>query len=398
MPGTPPTSPAVFGRSMLAEWMLDPDAIYLNHGTVGAPPRRVIAAQRALLDEIERQPAQFMLRELADTDGTGQRLRMRQAAEEVAAFVGVGAADLGFVDNATAGANAVLRSFPFRPGDEILVTDLGYGGVTNTAAYVAATTGAVLRVATMPRPGAPVEAFVDAIVDSLTPATRIVLVDHITAETALLLPVAEIARRCHERGALVLVDGAHAPGAIDLDITALGVDWYFGNLHKWGWTPRSSGILWASPAQQETLHPTVISWGYGNGLEAEFDLLGTRDPTHVLVAPVAIGLMREWGLDAIRRYDHELAWQGAQLLADRWGSSFTTPEEMIGTMANVTLPASAGSTKDDAVALRTRLWNEERIEVPVFSHEGRLTLRISAQIYNELSDIESLAAAVLARS
>ena len=166
----------------------------------------------------------------------------------------------------------------------------------------------------------------------------------------------------------------------------------------WGWTPRSAGLLWASPEQQAHLHPTVISWGYGNGLAAEFDLLGTRDPSHVLVAPIAIDLMREWGIEAIRAYDHDLAWQGAQLLADRWGTPFTTPEAMIGTMANVTLPATAGSTVEDAHSMRARLWDEERIEVPVFSHLGRLTLRISTQIYNELSDIAALADAVLARS
>ncbi len=387
-----------FGRPLLSEWYLDPDATYLNHGTVGATPRRVLAAQWALTEQIERQPARFMLRELADEVGTGPRLRLGEAAEVVAEFVGVEAADLGFVDNATAGANAVLRSFPFGPGDELLVTDLGYGGVTNAAAYVASRTGATLRTALMPRPGAPAEAFVEAIEAALTPATRMLLVDHITAETALVLPVAEIARRCHERGVLVLADGAHGPGAIDLDVTALGVDWYFGNLHKWAMMPRSSGFLWASREQQPHLHPTVISWGYGRGMSAEFDLLGTRDPTHVLVAPVAIGMMREWGFDAMRAYDHELAWIGAQLLADRWGTTFATPESMIGTMVNVTLPDGAGSTPDDAVRMQTRLWDEERIEVPVFSHSGRLTLRLSAQVYNELGDVERLASAVLARS
>lgn len=383
---------------MLTHWYLDPEATYLNHGTVGATPRRVLAAQRALTDEIERQPAQFMLRELANEVGDGPRLRIGEAAAAVADFVGVDAADLAFVDNATAGANAVLRSFPFRANDEILVTDLGYGGVTNAARYTALRTGALLRTVTMPRPGAPAEAFVDTIDAALTAATRLLLVDHITAETALLLPVAEIARRCHERGVLVLVDGAHAPGAIDLDVAALGVDWYVGNLHKWAMTPRSSGFLWASPEQQHHLHPTVISWGYGRGMSAEFDLLGTRDPSHALVAPVAFDLLREWGLDAVRSYDHTLAWDGAQLLADRWGTPFTTPEEMIGTMANVALPAGAGSTTDDAVRLRTRLWDAERIEVPVFSHGGRLTLRLSAQVYNELADVERLASAVTARS
>lgn len=387
-----------FGRSMLSEWMLDPTVTYLNHGTVGAPPRRVLAAQQVIRDEIERQPAQFMLRELADVEGGGARLRMRQAAEVVAAFVGVHSADLGFVDNATAGANAVLRSFPFVAGDEIVVTSLGYGGVNNAAVYVAAQAGATVRTIELPGPGAALQRYVDAIETGLSAATRMLLIDHVTAETALVLPIADIAAWCHDRGVLVLVDGAHAPGAIELDIEALGVDWYFANLHKWAWTPRSCGFLWTSPAQQEHLHPPVISWGYGNGIAAEFDLLGTRDPSAVLSTPAALAMMEETGLDHIRSYNHRLAWDTGQLLARRWQVDFSTPESMIGTMVNVRLPlptaSATTSTVDDAVAMRTRLWNEDRIEVPVFSHHGELTLRVSAQIYNDLDDIERLAAAV----
>jgi isopenicillin-N epimerase len=386
----------VFGSALRSEWMLDPAITYLNHGTVGAPPRRVLAAQQAIRDEIEYQPARFMLRELADVEADGQPAhpRMRVAAEAVATFLGVAGDDLGFVDNATAGANAVLRSFPFEPGDEVLVTSVGYGGVNNAVSYVTERAGATMRVAPMPAPGATPEQFVDAVVEAIGPRTRIALIDHISAETALLLPVAEIATRCHAQGVLVLVDGAHAPGAIPLDIAALGVDWYFGNLHKWCWAPRSAGVLWASKPQQTYLHPTVVSWGLGNGMAAEFDLLGTRDPTPFLAAPVAIEMMRKWGFEAICAYNHALAWAGAALLADRLGTDFSTPESMIGTMANVRLPLSAGSTKADAGRLRQTLWDADHIEVPVFAHEGQLTLRLSAQVYNDIDDIERLAGAL----
>jgi isopenicillin-N epimerase len=386
-----------FGSAWRGEWLIDPSVTYLNHGTVGAPPRRVLAAQQAIRDEIERQPAQFLLRELADVDGTFTGAggpRMRLAAERVAGFVGARADDLAFVDNITAGANAVFRSFPFAPGDEIVVSNLAYGGVVNAARYAAERAGATVRCVELPWPGAEPGAYVEAFAAGIGPRTRIVLVDHITAETALVLPLADIAAACHARGALVLADGAHAPGAIPLDITALGVDWYAANLHKWAFTPRSSGILWASPEQQPHLHPPVISWGLGNGMAAEFDLLGTRDPSPWLAAPAALDFIDELGFEAIAAYNHRLAYEGAATLAHRWGTSFTTPESMIGTMANVRLPEVLGGSAADVAALRGVLWGTHRIEIPVFAHGGRLTLRLSAQVYVGADDVDRLGDAV----
>ena len=385
-----------FGKHLLSEWLLDPSVAYLNHGTVGATPRRVLHAQRELSDRIERQPAQFMLRELADVhaDGTweGPSPHLRVAAARVAEFVGAAAEDLVFVDNITTGANAVLRSFPFVAGDEILVTNLGYGGVTNAAHYVARTTGATVRSIDLPWPGAAIHEFVDAIAAGIQPHTRLMIVDHITAETALVLPVREIVEACHARGVVVLVDGAHAPGNIPIDIASYGADWYTANLHKWAWTPRSCGILWAAPQHHDTLHPTVISWGLDHGLAAEFDLLGTRDPTPFLTAPFAIDMMREFGLTEIYGYNHELAWWAGQQLSQRWGTAFTTPEGMISSMVNVALPHAMASA--DAAAVRARL-GAVGIEVPVFAHPAGLTLRVSAQIYVGHDDIERLGAAVL---
>ena len=388
-----------FGGALRSEWMLDPSITYLNHGTVGAPPRRVLVAQQALRDEIEHQPAQFLLRELADTDGTGipPHPRMRQAAARVATFVNADVADLAFVDNATTGANAVLRSFAFARGDEILVTSLGYGGVTNAAHYAAHRAGATVRTVPMPAPGAPPGAFADAIEEAIGPLTRLVLVDHITAETALVLPVADIAARCHAKGVRVLVDGAHAPGAVALDIASLGADWYVGNLHKWAWTPRSAGLLWATRDAQNDLHPTVISWGYGNGLAAEFDLLGTRDPTPFLTAPAALDLLDHYGFADVCAYNHGLAVDAGRLLADRWQVEFTTPHDMIGTMVNVRLPAAFGNTREHASALRATLHDIDRFEVPIYPGERTLSVRLSAQVYVDLADIERFAEAVLAR-
>jgi isopenicillin-N epimerase len=390
----------VFGRTMIDQWMLDPTVTYLNHGTVGAPPIPVIARWRAIQDEIELQPAQFLLRELADYDNVGKPAspRMRVAAQEVADFVGCEVEQFGFVDNATAGCNAVLRSFPFRAGDEILVMNLGYGGVNRAVDYAAEQKGCTVRVVDLPRPGAQPHEFVSAVAATIASSTRMVVIDHITSQTALVLPLADIAAACHRHGVVVLADGAHAPGAIPLDVESLGVDFYVANLHKWLWTPRSCGFVWAADEHVAHLHPTVISWGYRNGMAAEFDLVGTRDPSPFLTAPYAISLWKEWGGQKILDYNHETVVRNARRLAEAWGTEFTIPEEMIGPMAYVTLPDGLGSVTSDAVALQESLLADDRIEVPVFADNGRLTCRISAQIYNDDNDFAFLIDAVKSRS
>jgi isopenicillin-N epimerase len=387
-----------FGHAIRSEWPLDPDVTYLNHGTVGVTPRRILAAQQQVREEIERRPSQFLLRELTSIVVGVPRTdvpRMRQSATVVAEFLGARGEDLVFVDNATTGANAVLRSFPLEPGDEILVTDLGYGGVTQAATFAARERGATVRIAVTRYPVRSASELVEACAAAIGPRTRLAVIDHVTSQSALILPVAEIAARCHQRGVAVLVDGAHAPGAIPLDIRSLGADWYVANLHKWMWTPRSSGILWAPPERQQRLHPAVISWGLDQGFTAEFDLPGTRDPSAHLVAPAAIALMRELDVDAIREYNHSLAWRGARRLADRWGTLFDTPESLIGTMATVTMPERVGRTADDALRVRDRLLFEHRVEVQLHAWQDRLYVRISAQIYNTMDDIDRLADAVL---
>lgn len=390
-----------FGRSMLREWPLDPAITYLNHGTVGATPRRVLAAQQAIRDEIERQPAQYLLRELAAIAVGVPRAeppRLRVAAELVATFLGARGADLVFVDNTTSGANAVLQSLALEPGDEILMPDLAYGGIVNAALYHARRSGAVVRRVEMPEASRGPAAFVEAIAAALAPRTRLLIVDHITSEGALVLPLREIAARCHARGVAVLADGAHAPGAIPVDLPALGVDWYVGNLHKWAWVPRSSGILWAAQERQAGLHPTVVSWGLDQGMTTEFDWMGTRDPSPHLAAPAALAFMGELGVAAVQSYNHDLAWNGARALAQLWDVRFDTPETMIGTMATVALPAALGSTPDEAARLRDALLFEDHIEVQLHAWKGRLWTRISAQIYNDLNDIQRLGEAVRDRA
>lgn len=384
---------------MLTHWPLDPTVTYLNHGTVGATPTRVLAAQQAFRDEMERTPARFLLRELAGTFPAPWRSesRLREAARSVAGFVGARAEDLVFVTNVTTGMNAVLQSVPLAEGDEILITDLAYGAVTITAHAVAQRAGASVRTVSIPFPPSSSDDVVSSIRDGLTDRTRLAVIDHITAMTALVLPVAEIAEVCHARGVPVLADGAHAPGSIDVDVTALGVDWYAANLHKWGLAPRSCGFLWARADRQAELHHPVVSWGRDKGFLAEFEQHATHDPTCALAAPAGIELLREWGWARVRDYTHGLAWEAAGRLTTAWGTQLSTPEGLIGAMVTVPLPEAAGSTDADATALRLALLEQDKIEVQLHASAGRLWVRVSAQIYNDIADIDRLALSVRQR-
>lgn len=388
-----------FGHALLGEWALDPQVLYLNHGTVGATPRRVLAVQQQLRDEMERQPSRFLLRETVSMIGAPreQPSRLRLAAARVAEFFGCSGPDVAFVDNATTGANAVLQSFDLRAGDEILVTDHGYGGVTHAVRYAARRVGAVVRTVTLPYPRFDAAEAVRRVREAITPQTRLAVLDHITSESAIVLPIAELADACRRRGVAVLADGAHAPGAIPLDIPSLGVDWYTANLHKWAWTPRSSGILWASPARQTGLHPPVISWGLDQGLAQEFDWVGTRDPTPWLAAPAALDFMRELGVRDVQRWNHDLAREAGEWLSRRWGTELGVTAADTGTMITVPLPPSCGGTREDANRLRDALLFEDGIEVQVHAAAGIVYARISAQVYNEMADVERFGAAVLRR-
>lgn len=391
---------AHFGRAALADFGLDPGITYLNHGTVGVVPLRVLEAQQAVRLDIERQPSRFLLRELAvlpGSTGWGAEPRLRTAAEQVGHFLGARGEDLVFVDNATTGVNAILRSLRLGAGDEILVTDHGYGGVTLAAQFVAREAGATVREVALPRSGASAEEIVQSIAGSISGKTRVALVDHLGSKTAQVLPIAEIAERCHAAGVRVLADGAHVPGMLPLDIESLDVDWYVGNLHKWCWAPRGTGIIWTRPEHQVDMHPTVISWGLDQGYTTEFDWAGTRDPSAWLTAPFAIELMKSVGLDEIRAHNHDLAWNGARLLAERWGTRMEVGEEAFGSMITVPLPQLCGATDADASRLRDSLLYEDHIEIPVVAREGHLWVRVSAQIYNDYEDIERLGAAVSRR-
>jgi isopenicillin-N epimerase len=301
-----------------------------------------------------------------------------------------------FVENASAGVNSVLRSLRFTPGDEILVTALGYPAVLNAARFAAAQSGARLVTVELEPPIRDAASIEQAIVGALSARTRLAILDHVTSATACVMPVAALIAACHESGVPVLVDGAHAPGMLALDLGRLDADWYTGNCHKWLFAPKGAGFLHSRRDRQAGLHPLVISHGLDKGLHAEFDWPGTRDFTAWLAVEAAIAFHRDHGSDAIQAHNGVLVSAMAAELAHAWGTELAVDPSLLGAMATVRLPFGAGATPDDAAAIHDRLIDAFGVEVPVTALAGALWLRISAQIYNEPADYRRLAAAVRA--
>lgn len=398
--------PVPFGRRMLAHWALDPSVTYLNHGTVGATPRVVLAAQSALRDQIEKQPARFLLRELTPVGMQGipgpgvpatlAHHRLRRAADAVAPWLGVEGDDLVFVDNATTAINTVLASWSLGRGDQVLVTNQAYGAVALAAEFHASRAGAGVVKARLPFPADDDDAILDALAEAITPGTRLAILEHVTPETALVMPLRKMARLCRDRGVAVLADGAHAPGALAVDIPSYGVDAYAANLHKWAFAPRSSAILWLAAEHRAGVHPLVASWGSGQGWHAEFDWVGTRDPTPFLCAPAGLAFLDEvlGGGERLWAHNHALAWRSAERLTKRWSLPWTTRRQSVASMVTFPLPPALGSGAPAAQDLKDYLLFERGIEAQVLALEGGLWLRLSAQAYNDDDDVERLAEAV----
>ena len=378
-----------YGRAIRHLWHLRDDATFLNHGSFGLTPKSVLAAQDALRREMEAQPVLFLHRE-------NLQPRLRGAAERLAAFLGAASEDLAFVDNATTGVNAVLRSFRLAPGDEILVNDHTYAAVRNAVRFVCERSGACMIEARLPFPGTDATGIVAAVGAALSPRTRLAVLDHVSSASALVMPVAELTALCRSAGAKVLVDAAHAPGMLPLDLPAVGADWITGNAHKWLFAPKGCAFLWARRDAQADLHPTVISHGFGQGFAAEFDWTGTRDPTAWLALPAALDFYRAMGDGSLRARNHALACAAGRLLAAAWRTETAAADAMFGSMALVRVPGNPGGTFEAAAALHDRLWQRHRVEVPVIPWTGTLWVRVSAQIYNEMDDYGRLAEAIAA--
>ncbi len=373
-----------FGAKLRGEFFLEPRIHYLNHGSFGATPRRVLAVAAAWRERAEAQPVRFMTRELPPL--------LRAAADELGAFVGADGRRLAFVDNATTGVNAVLRSLGLGRGDRVVTTSQVYPAVRQALRYVCGRAGARLVEAPLPFPIARLTDPLEVLDKALRPGARLAVIDHVTSATALVLPIAEMIAVCRDHGVPVLVDGAHAPGMLDLDIESLGADWYTGNCHKWLFAAKGCAFLWASAERWETLRPAVISHAPG-GVEA-FDWPGTRDFSPWLSLSEALSFYEELGEDALRSHNRELALWAARHLAEAWDTELPCPEGMIGAMASLKVPGSEGSGQEEAESLRDRLWDAYRIEVPVTAIGGALYLRISAQVYNQRYQYQVLAEAL----
>lgn len=372
----------LLGHAVRHEWLLDPDFVSVNHGSFGATPRVVLAAQRDWQRRMEAQPGRFFRAILPDA--------LRRSAERLAAFVGADGADLAFVENATVGCNAVLRSLTLTPGDDVLVLDHGYGAVRNAVRHVTERTGARMAEAILPFPRPDADAVVAAITRALTPRTRLAVIDHITSSSALVLPLARIVAACHAAGVPVLVDGAHGPGQVTLDLRALGADWYVGNCHKWLCAAKGCGFLWAAPQRQAGLHPVTISHGFGGGFLAEFDWTGTRDCSAWLSVDVAIDFHVRLGGAALRDRNRLLAAQAASLLARRLKTEIGADGDMAGAMGLVRLPLAGTASPDLSERVRERLL-AAGTDAPTHAIDGALWLRLSSHAYNDHADYERLA-------
>jgi isopenicillin-N epimerase len=349
-------------------WLLDPEVVFLNHGSFGACPRPVFDVYQEWQREFEREPVDLFDRRL-ENELAGVRAALGE-------YVGAPPDDLALVLNATFGLNAVLRSLSLGPDDEILTTGHEYDGIDLLLDFLSERTGVQIVRA----PG--VDA--DAIWAGATERTRVLLVSHITSPTALLLPVEDLCRRAHDAGVLSVIDGAHGPGQVPLDLERLGADFYAGNCHKWLCAPKGAGFLYGRPERQELLEPLVVGWGYReSGFALRHDWESTRDPAAYLSVPAAIAFVREHG----RAVDcRELLQEGSQQLAAAGFRTFAPAQPL--QMASFGLPPC------DAEKVQRRLFEDFRIEVPVRNWNGQALLRVSVAPYNTTADLDQLEAAL----
>lgn len=383
------TAPAVvYGRPLQALWPLDPTIGHLNHGAFGAAPHAVLEEQARWRGIMEENPARFFMRVLPD--------ELRRCAAEVAPFLGTRPERLAFVENATVGTGAVLHALAFEPGDEILTTDHVYNALRNTLRHVTERAGARLIEAPLPLPVTDEGAVVEAIERGLTPRTRLVVIDHVASASALTFPVRAIVALCRARGLPVLVDGAHAPGLLDLDVDGIGADWYVGNCHKWLCAPKGAAFIALADRPTPPIHPLAISHAYGQGFPAEFDKVGTRDPSAWLAVPAAIAFHARLGGADLRARNRSVARAVAARLAAETGLDRAGADDLCHAMVLLSLPEDVPATREEAARIQGLLYDRHRVEVAITALRGRLHLRLSVQAYNDESDFSGLGAALLA--
>lgn len=376
-----------YGRALLPLWQIEPATRFINHGAFGATPRRVAAEQTRWRERMEANTARFFMSELP--------VLLRETAAATAPFLGTAPERLAFVENVSAGTSAVLRSLDFAPGDEILTTDHVYNAVRNLLRHVSERTGAVVREAPLPVPVMTAQAVTEAIADGLNERTRLVVIDHVPSASALEFPVHEIVALCRRQGVPVLVDGAHAPGLIDLAIDAMGADWYVGNCHKWLCAPKGAAFLVVADRPTRAVHPLVISHAYGQGFAAEFDKVGTRDPSSWLSIPEAIRFHEELGGAGLRARNRALARELGDTLESGFGLTRAGHPDLQHGLVALQLPGCLPATREHAARLHDILYDRHGFEAAITTVRGALHLRLSVHAYNEAADYDGLGEAVL---
>lgn len=378
-----PVTQSVFGHQRRADFLLADGIAHINHGGYGATPRVVLDAATRWRHRMEADPSTFFRRDLVDA--------LRAAAARVSRSFGGQPDDWVFVENTTAGINAIVASMAFEPGDEIVRLSHVYGAVRNTIGYHAERQRLVVRDVKVPLPFTDADALVADLKKVLGPKTRLAVLDHVTSASAITMPIAALVAACHERGVPVAVDGAHALGLMPVDAPAIGADWYVGNLHKWAFGPKGSAVIWCSPQWRDRTHPTSISHYLGMGLTAEFDYAGTRDNSSWLAAPTGLDYLEGFGTAAVWAHNNALAQRACDLLSAAWGTEIAAAQGFRTAMIALGLPGNLPADRTTARRIAKWLIEDHGITAGIMVVDGRLWLRVSAQLYNELSDYEPLA-------
>jgi isopenicillin-N epimerase len=383
-------------EALREEFLLDPEVVFLNHGSFGATPEPVFTEYSRWQRELERQPVEFLGRRAEDL--------LDEARAAMAAYLGCGRDDLVFVPNATTGVNVVAKSFPLETGDEVVGSDLEYGACERSWEWLCQQRGARYVRAHVPLPLTLPDEVVEAIFDVVTPRTRAIFLSHVTSGSALRLPIEAVARRASQAGILTVVDGAHAVGQWPVDLAASGVDFYASNFHKWLCAPKGSGFLYARPDQQGWLESPIVSWGWVEGNDhhrpqSQFvsrnQIQGTRDIAAFLSAPAAVAYQEARDWETVRERCHALAVEARERIAELAGLPQIAPVKSgdgyrwFRQMAVAPLPEGI-----DGRALKRRLYDEYRVEVPVTWWDEQPFIRVSFQGYNTRDDLEALISAL----
>lgn len=378
--------------SLRQEFLLDPDVIFLNHGSFGATPRPVFESYQVWQRRLEWQPVQFL--------GTDIAAYLAEARQALGSYLNVAADNLVYVPNATFGVNVVARSLQLGPGDEVLATDHEYGACENAWLFMSRERGFRYARQPIPLPLASAADVVEQFWAGVTPQTKVIFLSHITSPTAMRLPVEAICARARAAGILTVIDGAHAPGQISLDLTAMGADFYTGNCHKWLCAPKGAGFLFARPEVQHLVEPLIIGWGWGEGRTFTFgsdyldylQYLGTNDYAAYLAVPAAIAFQAQHDWEVIRAGCRALVERAIGRINGLTGLPLLYPEPVGDAYSQMAIAALPDSI--DLTVMKKRLIEEFRVEIPLIRWNGRQFIRISIQGYNDENDVDALLAAL----